>query len=275
MPPRPSNGPTWALSPRQWGAQEDYDKWTDTYTPDDGVALHHGGGSNYRAGRAPFSQGEEMAQLRGWERYHIQTKGWRGLAYGWGLGQTGTVYRIRGWSTYGAHTGDVDGDGIANNREIIPIIFIGSGNWHELSPAAIDSLVRLRRYLEAESDRTLILRGHTELRGTVTSCPGPNLMRYVKTHRLLPEAPRMWTHPKEPNEPESRETQILDLNDADRVDAYQGRIAVAPGGNFATYHADVDQVSEEEFRRASLITDARMIDEFMRQDIRIRNLEGR
>lgn len=181
----PLLGPPEALSPRDWNAIVDYDQWRDLFSPDDGVALHHGGGSDYQAGRAPFSQAREIQQLQQWEGYHIYSKGWRGLAYGWGVGQTGTIYRARGWATYGAHTGDLDGDGIANNAEIVPIIFVGSGNHHDLSPDAQASIATLRRFIEEGSPNATRLYGHQELRGTVTQCPGPKGMDYVKAHRLL------------------------------------------------------------------------------------------
>lgn len=172
------------LSPRQWGALVDYDQWNDRFTPDDGVALHHGGGGDYAAHRAPYSRSKEIQQLQQWEGYHIFGKGWRGLAYGFGVGQTGDIYRIRGFNTYGAHRGDLDGDGIANNAEIVPILFIGSGSRVRLSQAAQDSISWLRaNVIEVMSPRATRLYGHTELRGTVTSCPGAFGMEYVRANR--------------------------------------------------------------------------------------------
>lgn len=177
------------MSPKEWGAAVDYDKWKDLYTPDDAVALHHGGSGDYAAGKPPFSIDKEMAQLRSWEKLHMSPpRNWRGLAYGWAVGQTGQIYRVRGWATYGAHTGDLDGDGIANNKEIVPIIFLGSGNHHDLSPAAEKAIEELRRFIEASAPLATYLYGHQELKGTVTSCPGPRLMTYVKEHRKLPPA---------------------------------------------------------------------------------------
>ena len=181
----PILGPSNALSPRQWGARVDYDLWRDFYTPDDGVALHHGGGGDYPAGNPPYTQAKEIAQLRAWEAFHIDGRGWRGLAYGWAIGQTGTIYRARGWASYGAHTGDVDGDGIANNSEIIPIIFIGSGHHHLLSSAAREATAQIRRWIEGQAPKATYLYGHQELRGTVTSCPGPIGMTYVRANRKL------------------------------------------------------------------------------------------
>lgn len=175
------------VSPSEWGARVDYDDWGDPYTPDDGVALHHGGGGNYLAHTPPYSRAKEEQQLRAWENYHL-SKGWRGLAYGWAVGQTGTLYRIRGWNRYGAHTGDVDGDGIANNSEIVPILFIGSGSRVRLSPAAQESVEWLRRnVIEVRCPDAKRLYGHQEISTTGTTCPGHYGMEYVRTHRLLPE----------------------------------------------------------------------------------------
>lgn len=182
---KPLPGPDWAVSPQGWGARINYDAWRDEYTPDDSIGLHHGGGGNYVAHQPPYSFAKETAQLRNWEYYHVVRKGWRGLAYGWALGMTGNVYRIRGWNTYGAHSGDRDADHISNNKEVIPILVIGSGNYVSLSRAAEETFGYLRHYLEEESGRALRLYGHQELKGIVTTCPGPKLMEYVKAHRNL------------------------------------------------------------------------------------------
>lgn len=181
----PAIGPDWAVSPAEWGAKENYDNWDDVFTPDDGIGLHHGGGADYPAHNEPYSQAKEIAQIRSWEVYHI-SKGWRGIAYGWAIGQTGTVYRLRGWNRYGAHLGDLDGDGIVNNEEIIPVVFIGSGNHATLSPAAHEAFLALRAWMEVESGHSLPLWGHKEVQtNKLTSCPGPLLMDYVEENRNL------------------------------------------------------------------------------------------
>lgn len=165
-----------------WGAAVDYDKWNDRYSIDDAWAIHHGGRGDYTAASEPFGVHAEAAQLRSWERYHL-SKGWRGLAYGWAVGQTGTVYRARGWNFYAAHRGDIDADGISNNSEVIPVIFILSGLLHTPSPAMLDSFETLRDWGESAIARSGVLRlyGHREL--TATTCPGPLVMEYVTTHR--------------------------------------------------------------------------------------------
>lgn len=182
----PTPGPDWSVSPEHWGARVDYDEWGNDYQPNDGVVLHHGGGGNYRAHLQPYSVAEEMKQLRAWEAFHIDGRGWRGIAYGWAVGQSGNVYRLRGWNRPGAHTGDMDSDGVLNNDDLAAILFIGSGNYVALSSDAQDSLARLRAYINETCSQNFPLYGHREASGN-TSCPGPKLMDYVNTHRLLEE----------------------------------------------------------------------------------------
>ena len=174
-------------APSEWGATMDYDSWTDPFTPDDGIALHHGGWGDYPAHQPPYTFDKEARQLRSWERYHL-SKGWRGLAYGWAVGQSGNLYRIRGFNRYGAHLGDIDGDGIANNDEIVPIVFIGSGSRVTLSPAADTAVNWLRiNIIEATSPKATRLYGHKEIQPKPTSCPGQYGMQYVTAHRTTGE----------------------------------------------------------------------------------------
>lgn len=188
-----------AVAPADWHSQIDYDSWNDPFTPDDGIAIHNGGAGNYYAGRVePPSPEAEMAQLRVWERLHLG-KGWRGLAYGWALGQSGTIYRARAWNRYGAHLGDVDGDGIANNDEIIPVLWIGDGLNQHPTPQAIAGFEKFRLWLEQESGHGLWLYGHKEVQSNPTSCPGPNWMPYIEANRTstpTPEPPPAirWPH---------------------------------------------------------------------------------
>ncbi len=193
-----AKGPPGSVAPVDWGAAVDYDKWRDRYTIDDAWAIHHGGGGDYTAARPPFSPAAEESQLRSWESYHLR-RGWRGLAYGWAIGQTGATYRARGWNFYAAHRGDLDADGISNNSEVIPVLFILSGLRHSPSPAMLDAFENLREWGEAEIARsgTLRLYGHREL--SATACPGPLVMEYVTTHRYAvppgePPPATDWTH---------------------------------------------------------------------------------
>lgn len=178
--------PDWIVSPSSWGARINYDNWSNTYKPTEGIVLHHGGGSNYRAHLQPYSAAEEMKQLRSWEAFHIDGRGWRGIAYNWAVGQSGNAYRLRGWNRPGAHTGDIDEDGIPNNDELASILFIGSGSRVGLSVDAQGAVERLRQYINTIRNIDFMLFGHKEV--TIgTACPGTYGMNYVRTHRFVKE----------------------------------------------------------------------------------------
>ena len=184
-PTRNPNGPSWAVAPRDWGAQVDYDSWTDQVHDKDAIAIHHGGGGDYPAANQPFSTEQEESLLRKWEGYHL-SKGWRGLGYGYAIGMTGTVYRIRGWNNYGAHLGDIDGDAVANNKEIVPVVLLMSGNSNRHTPSEdmLAGFHRLRGYLEDTEGVGLPLFGHREVQTDKgTACPGPNNMAWIRENR--------------------------------------------------------------------------------------------
>lgn len=171
-----------AVRPRDWGAEVDYDAWTDTYTQDDKIIVHYNGPavSGFRDGRA-----REETVMRNLEHFHKHTKGWRGLAYGWAIGMSGTIYAVRQWNSYGAHKGDLDRDGIPENSEGIPVLFL-IGDGQDPTQEAIDAFGRLRAFFEGELGKSLPLFGHQEVAklgtGTSTSCPG-SMMAMVNSQR--------------------------------------------------------------------------------------------
>lgn len=163
------------LSPNEWGARVDYDKWDDVFYLKDKVGVHWGG--NEQPSWASGPDAEKMI-LRRWEDWHLDGKGWRGLAYGWGIGASGLIYRIRGWNNYGAHTGDEDGDSISNNKEVIPFVFIMGKNSGPPTDAMWESARWLYHELQKDNrgDKDFEVKGHKELKGTDTVCPGPFIM---------------------------------------------------------------------------------------------------
>lgn len=178
------SGSNSVLSPADWGATVPYDTWTPDRTRRERVALHYNGPPI-----ASYDKGVrfEKAALQAIERYHLG-KGWRGIGYGWAVGASGTIYRLRGWATYGAHKGDYDGDGIAENSETIPVLLI-LGEGQPMTAAMEASIEALRLDFETTVGNDLMLIGHQEIAqqgtGTVTACPGPLVMSYVRDHRRL------------------------------------------------------------------------------------------
>lgn len=180
-------------SPKEWGAQVDYDTWDDAPKDEDKIIVHYGGNASFAGDEARTlargydewpSIAAEMAVLRIYEQSHL-SRGWRGLAYGWAIGQSGNVYRIRGWNRYGAHKGDLDLDGIPENEEGIPILFLIGGD-QVPTKEALATFAALHTELEM-AEGPLEVYGHKEIAllgtGTTTSCPGVHLTGFVKAWR--------------------------------------------------------------------------------------------
>lgn len=159
-------------SPEEWGAAIDYDSWSPRSTSQ---VFIHWGGSPVRDAAADGNVNSEKAQLRDWENYHVNSKGWRGLAYDWAVGQSGTIYRVRGRGRSAATSGDIDNDGLSNNAEgeaVVAIIGQGQQPTQEL-------LASLARVLDALGYDEVF--GHRE--ASQTACPGDDLMDFVEAYR--------------------------------------------------------------------------------------------
>lgn len=191
--------PKQVLAPSEWSAKVNYDLWTDRYVAKDKVIVHYGGNASFsgdaeRAAAKGYGYPTfevERAVLRIYEQSHL-SRGWRGLAYGWAIGQSGLIYRIRGWNSYGAHKGDLELDGIKENLEGIPVLFLLGGAQVPM-PQMFESLEWLIEEFEAHEKRTLPVYGHQEIAklgtGTATGCPGKPTMAYIENRRTAPSAP--------------------------------------------------------------------------------------
>lgn len=175
------------ISPSAWGARVNYDQWEDTPYAKDMIAVHWNGPPRDGYDDGPAA---EAKILQGAENYHLDVKGWRGLAYGYGIGASGTVYRIRGRNNYGAHRGDADRDGISNNKEVIPVYFI-LGQGQLTTPAMWQALRDLRSWLLEQTWTTgvgnLPVVGHRDL--TATTCPGDEIMGVLESGEWLQTSP--------------------------------------------------------------------------------------
>lgn len=203
-------------SPAEWGARVNYDDWNDRSYVKDSVAIHWGGTAQptYMMG-----VGAEMEILRSWERYHMVHRGWRGIAYGYAVGMSGTIYRLRGKNNYGAHLGDKDGDGVSNNKEMIPIVVI-MGLGGTMTAEAWFGVRKLYQHLLREpwTANVLPVFGHREVQPSKpTQCPGDEIMIGIdKGWVQLPVQPPpelIWTQPGD---------EIRDEKDAEAVLRYLG-----------------------------------------------------
>lgn len=207
----------YGMPPTEWGAMVDYDTWTDRAYVKERAAVHYNG----PAVSAAVLRGDEEAEkqfLRAVERYHKVTRGWRGIAYAWAIGNSGIIYRLRGWNRYGAHRGDYDGDGTLANDEIIPIFFMVGADQHPTTQAkaAFEWLIN-KLNDDNRSDGFLEVIGHRDVDPRYsTTCPGEPIMGWLATREDNPMA-----------NVTVEELQEV-LNDAGQTD-YEGKRLVVDG----------------------------------------------
>ncbi len=170
--------------PTQWRAQVDYLALDLTPWHPDKTVVHYGGNASFAGGPIHDPDLERRA-LRIYEQAHL-SRGWTGIAYNYAIGQTGSLYVLRGEQRSGATSGDYENDGIPENEEARAVLFILGGD-QEPSPEAIATFHELLE-LTPESSRTVI--GHREVKHN-TRCPGPAVMAVVEETRTNEGEPTM------------------------------------------------------------------------------------
>ena len=148
-----------------WGSTRIYGdgELSGLWVPDK-VVIHWGGSTI-----PPLTRRGERSLLRGWQRYHRNRKGWRDIAYGYAVGNSGSTYRLRGLNPQGATSGDYEGDGIRENAEAVACVWLG-GSGGRISKQAYEAMGRLVRSVLAEIGSDVVI-GHRDVKHN-TTCPG-------------------------------------------------------------------------------------------------------
>ena len=102
------------------------------------------------------------AALRGWQTFHMKTRGWSDIAYNIGVDLAGEVWELRGWDA-------VDG-GVASRSDDVTILLI-MGDQDQMSDAMKTSVLWVMAEWERRLGRELRRTHHGAL--TQTDCPGP------------------------------------------------------------------------------------------------------
>lgn len=137
------------------------------WSPENGAVVHWQG-----LGRGGVGPEASAAQLRGFQRYHMDTHGWSDLGYHFAIPRgmpVGTVYEGRGFGVYGAHSGHSTA-----NARLGVLVMMGQD---DVEPTP-DQLATLDLFLAAHARGATT--GHYQWSGT--SCPGPALKAWVKAH---------------------------------------------------------------------------------------------
>jgi hypothetical protein len=162
-----------------------------TWSRRTGFAVHHTAG--------PTTQ-----TVREIQNFQMDGNGWSDIGYNWLVDQDGKVYEGRsgGWLAIGAHAG-------GQNTAWVGVCWIGTSGINEPSAAALASIRWLYDEANRLAGRRLNARGHGQVPGQSTECPGSRLRAWI--------AAGMPTKQKEDDVP-------IDKTDANRIFRYDGSI---------------------------------------------------
>jgi hypothetical protein len=148
-----------------WGAR--YGQGQATAGIKGRVVVHHDGFTRLTPSA---TYDDEIRLIRMFETYHVETKGWNGIAYSFVIMPfSGRIFEGRGWGRVGSHTAGF-------NSSAYGVQFAMDGTSAEPTPAALEAF----RWLRVEGVRLKhltpahIVSGHRD-HNAGTSCPGNRL----------------------------------------------------------------------------------------------------
>lgn len=115
----------------------------------------------------------DITLLKADARFHVNTRGWDGLAYHYAVGRVGALYQTRDWAARLNHSGVPQGNG----ESLAVLVIMGEGD--PLPCAQIAGLEQLIKELDIEPRWIL---GHQEW-PRLTACPGALLRRWLDTYQ--------------------------------------------------------------------------------------------
>ena len=133
---------------------------------------HYPAVGNITIGPNP-SIADSCARLRGWRNLHVSANGWADIGYPYGIDQAGRIFELAGDTHAAAHT-------IGHNFTGLAVLFI-VGNNERPSAKARAAFRALGRHLRKQKFRNLRTqaRGHQQMPGNATSCPGVPILRDI------------------------------------------------------------------------------------------------
>lgn len=172
----------------------------DVHPEDGGVAVHWGGDGN-----APSNHADCESRWRGWQNYHMDSKGWADIAYNFGFCNHGYVLAGRGYGVRSAAQGTDYG-----NEYFMAAVFVGGIDGPPANEHAFDALewiIAECRRLGADSE----VRPHSYFHST--DCPGDHIRSKLSAYhnKTVPFPPT--TPPKPVDEDtDMKATDQVELN---------------------------------------------------------------
>jgi hypothetical protein len=141
-----------------------------------GLACHWPGSTTDAYG---VETAERVAgRLRGWREFHL-SRGWSDIGYNFAIDQAGRVWDLRGSVRVGAHCASPSNPDA--NHEFVGVLFV-VGDREQPTAAMAAAFWDFRRdvFLRRWPGRTDV-RGHREVPGAQTVCPGDPVIRLTNT----------------------------------------------------------------------------------------------
>lgn len=162
------------VSRAEWGAAAPKSKSSTTWASRTEFVVH-------------YSEGPTTQTPRSIQAFHQgPARNWSDIGYNFLVDSRGRIYEGRGWLVVGAHA-------TGHNTSGIGVCFIGRDG--EATDAAKAAIRDLYDAACAKAGRTLTLRGHGQLSGNSTNCPGKELLTWVKAGAPRPKTDDDKEHP--------------------------------------------------------------------------------
>ncbi len=119
---------------------------------------------------------------RGIQKFHLDTRGWRDVAYNFLIGQQ--IFLGRGyWAQNGAHPSKIPAGKFANEK-CIAIMFLLGGK-QEIPEYQKQNFRNLKSALDKLARKNLKIEFHSDI--SSTNCPGLNLKKWIKSEFHQPK----------------------------------------------------------------------------------------
>lgn len=134
----------------------------------EGVAVHWPGSTTDRYGS--MTESRVVSLLNGWRDYHMNVRGWSDIGYNYAIDSDGRIWELRGMNRVGAHSAS-DENPTANDKWVGVLFILGD---EEPVPSIMVQAFRwLRQRILAVFPKGTLVRGHGQIAGAETECPGP------------------------------------------------------------------------------------------------------
>lgn len=152
-----------------WGARASEGPVALSVGDVDGATIHWPGMSVRIDAAGDIGKRRVASALRGWQNYHMDSRGWSDIAYCIGVDQAGRAWTLRGLNIRSGANGDAD----VNRRYGAILLVLGPG---EEPTAAMKTTVRgvMADYRKRFPGCRAKPYDHNDVRPEPTDCPGPH-----------------------------------------------------------------------------------------------------